>query len=153
MSVRRFHPSIFWCLGILLLAAAIFAVWDEMRDTCAVTLLQTLPSPGGGWNAVMEESDCGGGETASDEDIVKLAPANGGAQVAILSTDSASRPRLLWTGAGTLQVTVPNLSILSVMTRQVGNVHVNLRFDPPDPAARAEWLRKTGLPADGLLEN
>jgi hypothetical protein len=152
MTDKRFKPGLWWGIGFLLLAVASFSAWDKLRDTCAVTVLETLPSPAGGWKAAVRESDCGGGETASDEDIVTLAPANGPA-VTILSVDAGAQPRLLWTGPATLQVTVPNLSILSVMTRQAGPVGIDLRFDPPDPVARADWLRKTGLPADGPLEN
>jgi hypothetical protein len=124
-------------------------------DSCAHTVVASVISPDQAWRATVDEAVCEGGAFATSVvATVQLGRADdAGPPIDLLGTDTgghpSERPRLRWTGVDTLQVTVPNRSFLKVLARRVGPVSVDLRFDPPDPAGRAVWLRSMGLPPDG----
>ena len=72
----------------------------------------------------------------------------------ILSLDTSGykneRPRVVWTAPDVLQVTVPNKSDPSVARRSYQGIWIDLRFDPDDRTARANWLRENHLEPDPL---
>ena len=116
------------------------------QGPCECTILARLPSPDGAWTAELEEYvyHVGiGGDPLLDG--VLLRPANNPRRATfVLNIDTtgsvAERPRLAWTAPHILRVTVNARSWLKLNTRDVGPIHIDLRFDPPDPAARAEFL-------------
>ena len=120
---------------------------------CKDTLLTETTSPNQIWKAQVIESLC---ESTFVTDItagVHVKPVNGpGLDTDILGVDtggnSRERPRIAWTAPNVLQVTVPNISYLKVLTREFDGVRIDLRYDPDDPAARAAWRKSLGEPLD-----
>jgi hypothetical protein len=135
-----------WAILATLAAGAAHA-----EEGCAHAIVARVMSPDRAWRADVDEARCGAGPYATDVTAqVRLAPAGRpGKPSVVLGVDNAGkkadRPRLEWTGPALLQVTVPNLSFLKIVTQQIGPVAVQVRFDPPDPAARAAWLKQHGL--------
>ena len=115
---------------------------------CDYKTLARLPSPESGWIAELGEEHCPaamGGDTYKG--VITLASRDDPKHATyVLATDTGGdpdeRPRPVWTAPHVLQVTVYARSFLSLMTRQVGPIHIDLRFDPPDPAARTEFLHE-----------
>ena len=122
-------------------------------DGCTHTIVARLAEPSGSMQALVDETVCGGDYGSDVTATVRLlgpdTPHDG---VAVLGVDTGGhaedRPRLAWSAARVLDVTVPNLSFLKVLTREAQGVHVRLRFDPDDPARRAAWLRQQGVAPD-----
>ena len=120
---------------------------------CKDTFATEARSPDGAWKAQVNESLC---ENTVVMDItagVYLVSAADSAEYAeLLSVDTGGRheerPRIAWTAPDVLQVTVPNISFLNVLTRRFHGVRIDLRYDPDDPAARAAWRQKLGEPPD-----
>jgi hypothetical protein len=150
----RWHRAAGLLFSLLLTAIAGPSAASDTTDSCVHTIITAVPSPDGAWTAEVNEAVCEGGPMASAVvDSVRLKAADGpghGADLLGLQSGGTARerPRLAWTGARTLQVTVPNLSFLRILARRYESVAIDLRFDPPDPAARAAWLRALGLPPD-----
>ena len=116
---------------------------------CETAVLASLPSPQGAWTAVLDEYHCPA-DFGGDDIVAELTinPSNEPTRSTyVLNIDTAGhddeRPRVLWTAPHVLQVTVYARSYLKLLTRQVGPVHIDLRFDPPDPAARTAFLHET----------
>ena len=136
----------FVLLGILF--SPFIALWLLFRAPDVDTPLARVPSPDGAWTAQIDEVDHSNG-IGGDSIIagVTLMPTDNPRRATyVLSTDTGGnddeRPRVLWTAPNVLQVTVYARSYLKLLTRQVGPVHIDLRFDPPDPAARAGFLHE-----------
>jgi hypothetical protein len=135
-------------------AAAAGLTAAAAADSCRHVTISSLPSPDGAWRAEIDEAVCEGGAFASAivDSVLLFDVHNPGHGTDVLGLQTggrpADRPRLLWAEPDRLEVTVPNLSFLKVSARHVGSVSVDIRFDPPDAAARAAWLRKLGLPPD-----
>jgi hypothetical protein len=146
------------CLTVLVLgcclAVAATRAAPVAGDSCAHTIVATSVSPDGAWRAVVDEAVCeSGGFASAVVATVGLGPVKGPARLTdLLGVDTGGhveqRPRLLWAGDDVLRVTVANRSLLKILARGVGPVAVDVRFDPPDPEARATWLRSLGLPPD-----
>jgi len=134
-------------LGLAVLLVAADTAEADRRSGCSDSIITTAPSRDGAWRAEVDRSICeGGGFAATVLAVVRLAAAGDLSHpVTLLNIDTggddSQRPAIVWTGDGQLRVTVPNLSFLRIMHRNVGSVRVDVRFDPPDPAARARWLR------------
>jgi hypothetical protein len=66
--------------------------------------------------------------------------------VDILGVDTGGnvdeRPLVVWSAPNMLRVTVEVRAYLKILTRHAYGARVDLRFDPDDPAARAEVLRE-----------
>jgi hypothetical protein len=111
-------------------------------------IVATVSSPDGRWDARTSEiTDSDGGFVTVVSDSVQLIHAGEqGSPVELMWIDTGghrqARPKLVWTAQDTLRVTVPNLSEIGVKRREAERVHLDLRFDPPDPAARKAWLDK-----------
>jgi hypothetical protein len=134
---------------------ALSMMWDAVRPRCTNAILDRLPSPDGAWVAVIDEDTCDVGLLAMTDitagvHLVSTKPPL--RDIAVLGVDTGGhdddRPRVGWSAPDVLRATVGLRSILKVLTRQVEGVRVNVQFDPDDPAARAAWLKQTGLPAD-----
>ena len=136
---------------VMLLSATRTAIAAD--DRCRHAIVMRAVSPDRVWQAVVDEADCGAGPYASDiTATLRVGPVSSAAGVSVLGADTGGhvedRPRLAWSGAGTLDVTVPNLSFLKVLELHPGDVRVHLRFDPDDPAARQAWLKEHNLAPD-----
>jgi hypothetical protein len=59
--------------------------------------------------------------------------------------DAEERPRIGWSSANILKVTVSRLDDLKVLTLHAQGVEVDLHLDPDDPPAVTAWLREKGL--------
>jgi hypothetical protein len=57
-------------------------------------------------------------------------------------------PEIAWTASDKLQVTVANQSFVKIVQDSYKAVHIDLRFDPDDPAARAAWLKIVPPPSE-----
>ena len=135
--------------AILLLIFAIGHAFENLvshGSECKASLVSEAPSPDGAWKAQVVEWLC---ESTAVTDItagVHLVSAIRPAETTeILSVDTGGhndeRPRIVWTAPNVLRVTVPNISYLNVLRRDFDGVHIDLRYDPDDPAARAAWRR------------
>jgi len=73
-------------------------------------------------------------------------------EIQVLGVDTGGhedeRPVIAWSAPNVLRVTVPLHSLLNILTRQADGVHVDIHFDPDDPAARAAWLKQTDQSPD-----
>ncbi|MGI4797128.1 MAG: hypothetical protein ACRYG8_24360 [Janthinobacterium lividum] len=127
-------------------------------DGCTESVVLRLPSPDGRWIATLVHSVCESGPGLSAVvDVVRLASATDrtiSADMLSVDTggDEAGRPRLLWTMDGSIQATIPLQSLLEVMKTTLGSVHLRVRFDPDDPAARAAWLKQHHLDPDAVVD-
>lgn len=140
-------------LSGLLLAVSVSWLWVRTlsEDTCRHAVVESLPSPDGAWEVVVDEAVCeGGGFATAIVAGVRLASTRASGQgTTLLGVDTGGheneRPRPVWADPNVLRVTVPNLSYLKVLRCDFGGVRVDLRFDPDDPEARAAWRRKRGM--------
>jgi hypothetical protein len=127
--------------------------WVQPPGNCTHAIVDSRPSPDGAWTAIDDEYTCEGGfsivVTAEIHLMTTIDPAR---DVVVLGVDTGGnddeRPRFAWTSSNVLQVTVPLNSYMVLSTRQVEGVHVDLHFDPDDPAARAAWLKETNQDPD-----
>ena len=73
-------------------------------------------------------------------------------EVSLLSVDtsgnSVENHVVAWSRPDVLQITVPLISFLNVLSRQAEGVQVDLGYDPDDPPRRAAWLKQGGMAAD-----
>ena len=149
MTIKRASRLL---LPIVLVSAAVLLI-RETRNSCTDTFATDVMSPDGRWRAKVIESLC---EAPLVSDITAglyvAATADPDEVAEILSVDTGGhndeRPRIAWTAPNVLRVTVPNLSYLNVLKRDFDGVHIDLRYDPDDPAARAAWRRHLGEPPD-----
>ena len=116
-----------------------------------------VPSPTASWTAIGTEYTCDLGllpSTAITAEVHLVSKERPTDEVDVLGVDThgdvEDRPRMAWTAPKTLRVTVPNLADLTVLTRRVGDISIDLRFDPDDPAARAAWLKQWKSETDPL---
>ena len=120
-------------------------------DGCTHTEVARAMSPDGAALAAVDEAVCEGGLSADITAQVTL-QASGAPPVPMLGVDTGGhpedRPVATWAGPKLLLVTVPNLSYLKVLRHRASGVSVQVLFNPPDPAARAAWLKRLGLAAE-----
>lgn len=137
-----------WSLACCLAVAAAHA------DTCRHHVVASAISPDGAWRAVVDEAICEAGPMASAiVDTVRVGATRRGSRLTdVLGVDTGghveARPRPHWIGDTSLRITLPNRSLLKVLTHRVGEVTIDVRFAPADPAGRAAWSRSPGLPPD-----
>ena len=125
----------------------------QTGEGCTHAIVARLAEPSGPFQALVDEAVCGGDSGSDVTATVRLVgPGTAPDGVAVLGVDTGgyaeSRPLLAWSAPAVLDVTVPNLSFLKVLTRDVRGVQVRLHFSPNEPAARAAWLKQHGLAAD-----
>lgn len=115
--------------------------------------LYSEESPDKRWNATVDETvyEPGWGEYSQIILSLNLRSRHDPAESAkILSMEyyghTSDRPRLSWSANDSLQVIVPNLSDVTVYKHEFSDIHVDLRFDPNDPATRAAWLKWRNAP-------
>jgi hypothetical protein len=122
--------------------------WFLPRSEHEVQLVSTSRSPDGAWEAsVVKVWNSDGWFITTVSDQIRLSSTRKpGEGVEMMWMDAVGAvpfdPLLAWAASNVLQVTVPNLSEIGVRRREFGGVHLDLRFDPPDPAARKAWLDK-----------
>ncbi len=154
------------------------AISPAAADPCTHAIVGRAVSPNRALQAVVDETTCGAGPYGSDiTATVRVGPVASAAGVpvlgvpvlgvpvlgvpvlgvpvlgvAVLGIDTGGhaedRPRLAWSGADALDVTVPNLSFLKLLELHPGEVSVHLHFDPDDAAARKAWLAQHNLGPD-----
>ena len=112
-------------------------------------MIDGMPSATGLWTALVDEETC-----ADIEANAKLMPSGRPSQVVtvlVIDTDGYpdQRPRVAWSAPNVLLVTVPAKSELQVLKRQVGDVRVDLKYEPTY-ATRTAWLKQDGLQPDPL---
>lgn len=117
------------------------------RGGCRVIEETMVVSPDGMWIAISDESWCESPfVTAIDAGVRLVSNRNhtDGAEILGMSTGGREeeRPRIEWAASDVLLVTVPNLSFLKVLRRDYKGVRIRIRFEPDNPQARAEWLRR-----------
>jgi hypothetical protein len=134
--------------GLLLplVALAGCIAWTMPRAHHEERVVDVEPSPDGALQArLVEVWNSNGWFNTSVVDGVDITAAREPGETARLmwmdlAGNSDFRPRLTWTAPDVLQVTVPNLSVIVVKLLAFEGARLDLRFDPADPAARANWL-------------
>ena len=58
---------------------------------------------------------------------------------------AADRPATRWLSPRTLQITIPNKSLIGLQKPSYGDIEVVIKYEPDDPAERERWLRSLGL--------
>lgn len=157
-SPPRFYrrPGCLVALGLLMAVAyGLSMLWDAVKPGCTTVVLDRLPSPGGVWLAVDEESTCDVGFLAGSDVVVGvrlLATKPPVRDIQVVGVDTGGyvdeRPLVAWSASNVLRITVPLYSYLNILTRKVDGVRVDIHFDPDDPAARAAWLKQTDQSPD-----
>lgn len=158
MTRRARHT--FGAVMVLAVAASSVGVLAARSGTdgCTDNVILRLPSPDGRWTATLVHSVCDNGPGLSAVvDVVHLASATDrtlSADMLGVDTggDEAGRPKLLWTTPSSIQATIPLQSLLKVLKTMLGPVHLQIRFDPNDPAARAVWLKQHHLDPDAIAD-
>lgn len=133
----------------ILAAGGGLCLWVQhefLTDTIWTTPVLVEQSPSGSWKALVDETfdepSWGGSVVIASVHLVSTRDSAEHAVILSLDEIGEQRPWIAWTDADLLQVTVPNLSYLTVYRREYDGVRIDLRFDPDDPAQRAVWLRK-----------
>lgn len=129
--------------GVLLAGGGLcFWVQRKLAMTISMTPIAEKMSPDGRWKALVDdtfyEPSWGGGVVISS---VHLASVLDPAKITDILSVDRGEPRIAWTSADVLQVTVANLSYLTVKRREYDGVRIDIRFEPDDPAQRAAWLK------------
>lgn len=111
--------------------------------------LFSVVSPDGHWKAAVDETvyEPSWGEFSQDIVSLSLRSVHDLAHsTKMLALDyhghPSELPRLSWVDADVLKVVLPNLSNVTIYQREFDGIHVDLHFDPDDPAARAAWLKQ-----------
>jgi hypothetical protein len=139
------------CCVCLVMGGLIAWIRYETDDDVWTTPIVEELSPDKAWKATVDETVYEGFLVTDVVAEVHLSSMeNRNEIVDILGVDTGGhheeRPRISWTSLNVLQVTVPNISYLTVDRRSYDGVLIDLRFDPDDPAARAAWLKKEDEP-------
>lgn len=144
----------------LLIAGAGFGYWwinggrfNDDDVVFAIPLMERV-SPDGAWKAYVDliiHQNSGHRVLQAADRVYLMAMANPSDSAAVmLMTDLNEAddvfPRLEWITPEILRVTVANRSFVKVMRPEYRGVHVELRFDPDDPAARDAWLNSVKQP-------
>ena len=113
-----------------------------------------VPSPDGRWVAVMHTDACSDGAfTTSVSDSVDLISAiQPSRKDEVFGEGNDERPGYLpvltWTAPDALRITVPSYSGIGLYVREFDAVKVDLQSKQDDPASRAAFLKRLGLPPD-----
>lgn len=166
MQRRRYHSkaSILFgdatrgpCSGVrrtIVALALLVLCATPLGAECTQADVARARSPDGIWEAVNEEFTCDVGLFSTDitTEVHLRSTHKPIRDFNLLGVDTTGnvneRPRLAWTSAHVLRVTVRNISILKVLLRRTEGIWVDLHFDPDDPKARARWLRAHDMPPD-----
>ncbi len=121
---------------------------------CTYVITDGVPSPTGSWTALVEATTCNNVPSISitaDAELMPTGHASRAVFLLVLDTSGYpdERPRIAWSAPNTLLITLPARSNLRVLTRQVGDVRIDLKFSP-NYATRKAWLRNYGMDPDPL---
>ena len=134
--------------GFLIVATLWIESGTKGGDTCEHAVIERAVSPDGAWAAVIDEATCevdwGGTDIIAGVQLVSMRdPTMIGDVLGVETGGHADmRPRVAWNMPNILQVVVHNLSSPKVLTHEFAGIHIDLRFDPDDPAAREAWQRE-----------
>ena len=121
---------------------------------CDRKTISMMMSPDTTWVALLEEETCSGSGPATTgiTDVVQVfrlgVPPNGRNDVFAMAKHPLMRPALQWLDSSTIQVTVPNISLIGLRKRNYEGISVVIKFDPNEPDARASFLKSLGMPPD-----
>lgn len=121
--------------------------WLHEPHSDKTTRLVETSSPGRDWAAALDQTIYGFSFPPLVNCTVRLIPAGKPLEaVDILSVETngpnKDPPRMAWTAADVLQVTISIWSYLKIIRQAYRGIRVDVRFNPDDPAARAAWLKK-----------
>jgi len=135
---------------LLIIFIAIFPIFfDPPEEDIPPRLIEEAMAPDGIWKAQVK-AFVGRSRLSSNvvSDVYSVSIVDPARTALILGIDTGGHdeqnPRIVWTAPNMLQVTVPNISFLKVPNLAFGDVRIDLRYDPDDPAARAAWRRSLG---------
>jgi hypothetical protein len=114
------------------------------KDDVLVTtnLISETDSPDHLWKAIVQEIIREGTFVTTINAAVQLIPASNPSDIIdILWADTRvqERPRIAWTSANTLAVTVFDIHSVAVERRDYGGIHIDLKVDPAREEARAAY--------------
>jgi hypothetical protein len=143
--------GLFLCCILFVVGGLVGWVRYETADIVWTTPIAEGLSPDKAWKATVDETVVEGFMATGIAAAVHLVSMEKPNEIVdVLGVDTGGhheeRPRISWISPNVLQVTVDNLSYVTVDRRSYGNIRIDLRFDPDDPAARAAWLRKQDQP-------
>ena len=139
---------------------ALFSATISAQAECERETIAALPSPDGKWIALVREGWCSdGGFVTVSTDSVRLVPHAAAETVTpALSADEPThegdvlvvgdygrpenRPAPKWLSLRELQITIPNISDVGLRKDGYRDVHISVRHEPDDPAARAAWEKQ-----------
>jgi hypothetical protein len=120
---------------------------------CQREVIATGVSPDNKWIAIVQEEVCSGPGLASTgiTDVVQIAtqdqkPEKGNDVFAIEENGNLTqRPNITWLTPTTLQIVVPNKSLIGLDKKSYAGIDIVTKFEPDDPAARERFLKERGL--------
>jgi hypothetical protein len=120
---------------------------------CQREVIVTGVSPDDRWIAVVQEEVCSGLGMASTgiSDVVQIVardqkPENSDDVFAVDEHgDPTLRPNIRWLSSTTLQITVPNKSLIGLDKKNYVGIDIVTKFEPDDPAERELFLKQRGL--------
>ena len=116
---------------------------------CKRDVTSTLISPDSAWVALVQEQLCSGfgfgstslldivqivgrGNTATEQDVV----------LAIDADRPENRPLTRWLSPQKLQITIPNISLVTFRKDNHEGIEIVIKYEPDDPAERERWLKE-----------
>lgn len=139
--------------ALLLMASA--SAWAVDCDHSGA---KTTQSPDGRWVATVQEEVCATDKGTAAGVNVDLAPTDDPAHRTRIFSISVPRsrdewPRVVWKGATSMEVWVPNLAEIILQPTDTESVHVDLKYCGDNPAERAkrtqyqaalkQWMKDT----------
>lgn len=119
---------------------------------CNRMIVSTVMSPDNAWVALVQEEVCADGAfTTAVTNTVQIARRGEEAmpQQDVFAIDNhghyENRPRIRWLSSSTVQITVPNKSLIGLHKMNIHDIDIVVKFDPDDPIERERFLRELGL--------
>jgi len=152
--------ALFVLVGAAMLSGAGLA---QDKRSCQGETISALKSPDDQWLALVQEDVCSDGyfvTTVTDTvqlvhsdatDAVQFSqhPGTPNHENDVFALDEhgnpVNRPLTRWLSPATLQITVPNKSLIGLQKGSYEGIDIVVRFEPDDPAERQRWLRSLGL--------
>jgi hypothetical protein len=150
-------------VSLCLLNAGALAAETQRKGGCQRQTVSAEISPDETWWALTQEDVCSDGylvttiidtvqlvrrDTVETIDLTKHAEPRHEDDVLAIDEHGhpENRPLARWLSPQTLQITVPNKSLISLRKPTFEGIEISIKYDPDDPVERERWLKSLGLP-------
>ena len=144
-------------------AVLMSAAWADAKAVCSRTTISITVSPDDSWVALVQRDICSDGffvttvvntvqlaryaairtiDRLPHPELPRIAEND---VFAVEGPTFQQRPLIRWVSDKTLQITVPNLSLIGLKKDSYEGVEILIKFDPDNPDARERWLEERGL--------